>query len=73
MEESHPSSKKAVVARAIGEFFREAAVLVCVFGYLDPVLNGGDIGGGWVAAVGGATIGLFLLGLVFEIPRRPRR
>jgi len=44
-------------------------VLVCVFGYLEPILKGGHIGGRWIGAVGGATIILFLLGLFFELAR----
>jgi hypothetical protein len=62
-----------VVQKTIAEFFREAAVLVGVFGYLDRILKGGGAGFGWFAVVTGATIGLFLLGLFFELEsRRPQ-
>jgi hypothetical protein len=65
--EASLSSVPSVTQRAIGEFFREAGVLVGVFGSLDPMLRGGHLGFGWVARVGAVTISLFLVGLYFTI------
>ena len=62
-----PRSQRAVVERSVAEFFREAAVLVGVFGYLDPIFKGGAIRPAWVILIAAATITLFVLGLFFEI------
>ena len=62
-----PGRTTVVVDRSLGEFFREAAVLVGVFGYLDPIFKGGTIGPAWVALIAVATSSLFLIGLFFEV------
>jgi membrane associated rhomboid family serine protease len=51
----------------LGELFREAAILIGVFGSLDPILKGNRFQVSWAGIVGGVTISLFLLGLYFTV------
>ena len=60
-------SKRVIIQRSVAEFLREAAVLVGVFGYLDPIFKGNGIAFAWVVGVGGVFTALFLLGLFFEV------
>jgi len=61
------SSFRVIWRRALGDLFREAAVLIGVFGSLDPILRGNRFGLSWMATVGGVTICLFLIGLYFTM------
>lgn len=67
MAEEHSGSSRVIWQRALGELFREAAVLIGVFGSLDPILRGNRFGPSWMATVGGVTICLFLIGLYFTV------
>jgi len=51
------------VYRGIAEFFREAAVLVCVFANLDRVIHSGAISIPWAAGTLGTTLVLLISGL----------
>jgi hypothetical protein len=60
-------SRQVAIDVALSEFFREASVLVGVFGPLDPILKGDRITAIGMVAVLGATVALFLVGLFFTI------
>jgi len=47
----------------MGEFFREAAVLIGVFGLLEPLLKEGGISFEAIVVTIGLAMGLFLLAL----------
>jgi hypothetical protein len=57
----------------MGDFLREAAVLVCVFGLLEPVLKEGRISFGALVAIIGIAAGLFLLGLLLALQAEAHR
>jgi hypothetical protein len=46
----------------MGEFFREASVLVCVFANLDRVIHFGTMSVLWAGGTLGATLLLLILG-----------
>jgi hypothetical protein len=53
----------------VGEFFREAAVLVVVFGFLDQFLRDGEVTFGYSLAILSASGFLFMSGVVAELTR----
>ena len=55
---------RVVVLETVGEFLREAAVLVAVFGLLDRVVKDEDLTLAWAAAVSGCAIVLLLVGML---------
>jgi len=52
-----------MVYRSLGEFFREAAVLIWVFGNLEPLLRSGPFSLKWASGVLGCALLLLSLGL----------
>jgi hypothetical protein len=67
MEIQRSTSVQAIASRSLGGLFHEAAVLIGVFGSLDPVLRGNRFQLSWTAIVAGVTSALFLLGLYFTV------
>jgi hypothetical protein len=55
--------KQQATYQAVAEFFREAAVLVCVFANLDRVIHSGKISLLWAGGTLGTTLLLFIFGL----------
>jgi hypothetical protein len=58
--------KEKAVHAGIGAFFREAGVLVGVFGNLDPIVHAGRVSVAWIAGSLGGALVLLLIGLSFE-------
>jgi len=58
------------IAEMLGDFLREAGVLVCVFGVLDKVLQSKPVAAGWFAAVLGLGLILAVIGGIIESRRQ---
>jgi hypothetical protein len=54
----------------IGDFLREAAVLVVVFGLLDPILRTGSVPPSWIVAIAALSGFLLMSGIVAELTRK---
>jgi hypothetical protein len=57
------------LASMASEFFREASVLVLVFGWLDKVVRNEAFAGAWRTEVLAVTGGLFAIGALLELGR----
>ena len=60
------TKKLAVTYRGIGEFFREAGVLVVVFGILDHVVHQGGVTRRQIVGACVSGVLLLIVGLVFD-------
>jgi hypothetical protein len=61
-------TKSQVIRKALGDYLREASVLVGVFGLLDSLLKSGDPLSAWWIPIALAFSGiLFAAGLYFEL------
>ncbi|MBI4516477.1 MAG: hypothetical protein HY699_11755 [Deltaproteobacteria bacterium] len=54
----------------IGEYLREAAVLVGVFAILDKLIEGDALSPGWVVAAAGTSLCLLAVGVMIERSRK---
>jgi hypothetical protein len=62
---------RVVVSETVGEFVREAAVLVAVFGLLDKVVKGEELTLAWAVAVAGCAIVLLVAGMLCKLLEGP--
>jgi hypothetical protein len=59
--------RKAIALEAIGDFWREAAVLVAVFGLLDRMTRHEDLTLSWGVGALASALGLLALGIGVRI------
>jgi hypothetical protein len=67
-----PNSPPRSIAEMIGDWLREASVLVAVFGWLDKSVRDEAISGAWAFEVLALALLLFALGAAVERSRRPK-
>jgi len=58
--------EKKSVAEMIGDFFREAAVLVIVFAFLDKLIDPGSLTILWISGTIALSVFLLAVGIVVE-------
>lgn len=61
------TAKQEALYNGLGEFFREAAVLVVVFGNLDPIVHSGSVSTSWVLGTMSIALLLLFVGLGLEM------
>ena len=65
-----PASDSKTVAEMIGEYVREAAVLVGVFAILDKLVEGREVTWTWAVTGLSASLALLVGGILIEVARR---
>jgi hypothetical protein len=65
-----PPGERKSIAEMIGEYLREAAVLVGVFSILDKLVQGHEMSSGWVVAAAGTSLCLLAVGIMIEHRRK---
>ena len=65
-----PAGDFKTVAEMIGEYLREAAVLVGVFVILDKLVEGREVTWTWAVTGLSASLALLVVGILIEVARR---
>ena len=65
------TKRRAVTYRGLGEFFREAGVLVAVFGILDHVVHQGTVTRIQIVGAFGFGVIFLVVGLIFDRSAEP--
>ena len=66
-----PHVERKSIAKMIGEYLREAAVLIGVFAILDKLVEGHEMSPGWVVAAAATSLCLLAVGIMVERSRKP--
>ena len=65
-----PASEPKTVAEMLGEYLREAAVLVGVFAILDKLVEGREVTWTWAVTGLSASVALLVVGILIERARQ---
>ncbi len=65
-----PAAERKTIAEMLGEYLREAAVLVGVFAILDKLVEGAAISSGWIIAAVITSLCLLVIGIAIERVRK---
>ncbi len=65
-----PVAERKTIAEMLGEYLREAAVLVGVFAILDKLVQGDAMSSGWIIAAAITSLCLLAVGIAIERARK---